>query len=79
MIANTALAGFALVTLTADTGELGRQLGRQAARLLAGESPATVPVEDPNRFLLTLGGGAAAALGLVLDPGLVREADAVTG
>lgn len=79
VIANTTLADFALVSLTADTVELGRQLGRQAARLLAGASPATVPVEDPNRFVLTLGGEAAASLGLVLDPGLVREADLVTG
>jgi putative ABC transport system substrate-binding protein len=79
VIANTTLAGFALVSLTADTAELGRQLGRQAVRLLAGESPGTVPVEDPNRFLLTLSREAAAALDLVLDPGLVREADAVTG
>lgn len=79
VIANTTLASFALVSLTADTTELGRQLGRQAVRLLAGESPATVPVEDPNRFVLTLSSEAAAALDLELDPGLVREADAVTG
>jgi putative ABC transport system substrate-binding protein len=79
VIANTTLADFALVSLTADTAEIGRQLGRQAARLLSGESPATVPVEDPNRFLLTLGGGAARTLGLVLDAGLLREADEVTG
>lgn len=79
LIANTTVAGSAVVSLTADTEELGRQLGRQALRLLAGEAPSSVPVEDPNRFLLTLNRRAAAELGLDFDEGLVREADAVVG
>jgi putative ABC transport system substrate-binding protein len=79
VMANTTVADFALLSLTADTEELGRQLGRQAARLLAGEDPSTVPVEDPNRFVLTLNDAVAAGLGITFDPGLVREADDVVG
>jgi putative ABC transport system substrate-binding protein len=79
VMANTTIADFTLLSLTADTEELGRQLGRQAARLLSGEDPSTVPVEDPNRFVLTLDNAVAARLGITFDPGLVREADDVLG
>src|SRR5690606_18524687 len=54
VVSNTPLAEFAVVALTPDTGELGRQLGRQAARLLAGSPPSAVPVENPRRFVVIL-------------------------
>jgi putative ABC transport system substrate-binding protein len=79
VVANTTRADSAVVSLAADTDELGRQLGRQAVRLLAGEPASSVPVEDPNRFVLTLNQAAAAGLGLTLDDGLLREADTVAG
>jgi putative ABC transport system substrate-binding protein len=77
--ANTTLADFAVVSLSPDTDELGRQLGRQAARLLAGAEPTSVPVEDPNRFVLTLNAQVAADLGLSLPDDLLREANTVIG
>jgi putative ABC transport system substrate-binding protein len=77
--ANTTLADFAVVSLSPDTEELGRQLGRQAARLLAGAEPSSVPVEDPNRFVLTLNAQVAADLGLSLPDDLLREANTVIG
>jgi putative ABC transport system substrate-binding protein len=77
VIANTTLAESALVSLSPDTEELGHQLGRQAARLLAGADPKTVPVENPNRFLVTLNSKVAVALGITLDADLLREANTV--
>ncbi len=77
VVANTSIAEFALLSLAPDTEVLGRQLGRQAARLLSGASPSAVPVEDPSRFVLTINTGVAAALGLPVDDGLLREANAV--
>lgn len=77
VIANTTLAEFAVLSLSPDTAELGHQLARQAARLLEGAAVSTIPVEDPNRFVLTLNAAAAEALGLVLPEDLLREADTV--
>jgi putative tryptophan/tyrosine transport system substrate-binding protein len=77
VVANTTLAKSAILSLSPDTEELGRQLGRQAARLLAGADPSTVPVEDPNHFRLTLNARAAEALGISLPEDLLREANEV--
>jgi putative tryptophan/tyrosine transport system substrate-binding protein len=77
VIANVSIAARAVMTLFPDGEELGRQMGRQAARLLAGSSPAAVPVEDPRRFVLVINAGEAAALGIDLPPDLLREADRV--
>jgi putative tryptophan/tyrosine transport system substrate-binding protein len=77
-VANTTLADFAILSLGPDVEELGRQLGRQAARLLSGSPPSAVPVEDPRRFQLTLNESAAAEFGLELPEDVVREASEVT-
>jgi putative tryptophan/tyrosine transport system substrate-binding protein len=77
VIANTNLADFALVALYPDSEEIGRQLGRQAARLLSGSSPAAVPVEDPRRFLIRLDAGVARQLGVELSDEVLREANEV--
>jgi putative tryptophan/tyrosine transport system substrate-binding protein len=73
-VANTTLVDFAVLSLAPDVEELGRQLGRQAARLLSGSPPSAVPVEDPRRFQLTLNETAAAAAGLELPDDVVWEA-----
>lgn len=77
VIANSPIVDFAVVSLSPDTLELGRQLGRQATRLLSGAEPSIVPVENPNRFVLTLNARAASELRLVLADDLLREADLV--
>ncbi len=79
LLASTSVAEHALLAFAPDTEELGRQMGRQAARILQGADPGTVPVEDPNRFLLTISRAAAVELGLTLPPDLVREANEVVG
>lgn len=77
VVSNTPLAEFAVVALTPDTGELGRQLGRQAARLLAGSPPSAVPVENPRRFVVILNATSALSLGFTLPEDVVREATEV--
>lgn len=77
IIANTAVVDFALLTLDPDVEELYRQLGRQAARLLDGSDPSTVPVEDPRRYRVILNRGVAKAFGIAFPADLVREADRV--
>jgi putative ABC transport system substrate-binding protein len=77
VVANTTLAQRAVVSLSPDTDELGRQLGRQAARLLGGAAVSAVPVEDPARFVLVLNAAVASSLGIVLPQDLLREANRV--
>lgn len=75
--ANVATAEQALLTLSPDSASIGSQLGRQAARLLNGASPASVPVEDPRQFHIGLSQKVAQELGIELPPDVVREADVV--
>lgn len=77
VISNTTLAEFAVVSLSPDTAELGRQMARQAARLLSGADVASVPVEDPRRFILTVNVSAAEQLGISVPESLLREANEV--
>lgn len=77
LIVNVPLESRAIVALWPDSAEMGRQLGRQAARLLAGSSPGAVPVEDPRRFVLVVNAGRAAELGFDVPAELRREADEV--
>lgn len=75
--ANVATAEQAVLTLSPDSASIGSQLGRQAARLLNGASPASVPVEDPRRFHIGLSQKVAQELGIQLPADVVREADVV--
>jgi putative tryptophan/tyrosine transport system substrate-binding protein len=78
-VANNSAADFALVSLYPDTEELLRQMGRQAARLLSGSRPSSVPVEDPRRFLVRVNAAVAADLGVAIPVEVEREADEVVG
>lgn len=51
------------------------RLGELTAKILAGASPATLPVEQPNRFLLTVNLKTARALGLELPRAVLLRAD----
>jgi len=53
------------------------RLGELAGRILAGASPAMLPVEQPSRFLLTVNLATAGALGLELPPAVLLRADKV--
>lgn len=77
-IANTPLVPWAILSLYPDSEEIGRQLARQAVRLLSGSTPASVPVEDPRQLILELNAVAAAEHGIEFSDDLMREADRVT-
>ncbi|MEX2292793.1 MAG: ABC transporter substrate-binding protein [Acidimicrobiales bacterium] len=78
IIANTSLATQALIVLEPNVEELLGRLGRQAARLLSGISPADIPVENPTDFRVVLNSKVAAELGIpALSTDLLRQADLV--
>lgn len=77
-VVNTDFIDFALVILAPDGAEIRRQLARQAARILGGADVASVPVEDPRRFVTIVDRGVAEQLGLPpLEPEVLRQMDVV--
>ena len=56
-----------------------RRLGELAGRILSGEPPARLPVEQPNRFVLTVNARTARALGLELPRSVLLRADRIVG
>lgn len=77
VIATAPVSDVALLSLYPDGHELGRQLGRQAARLLSGSSPASIPVEDPRRFHTEVDLRVARALGVTVPEDVIAEATRV--
>lgn len=77
IVANTDVIPGALIALYAHSPSLGRQLGRQATRLLQGATPSVVPVEDPRRFEMLVDVEVAEKFGIQLPAELIREADVV--
>jgi putative tryptophan/tyrosine transport system substrate-binding protein len=66
-----------LITYVPDTAETFRRAASFVDRILKGASPATLPVEQPTRFELTVNLSAARALGLTIPQSLVVRADRV--
>ncbi len=71
------VANGALLAYHADFADIGRQAGRQAARLLRGAHPRELPPEGPQVKRLTLNLMAASELGLTLPWQLLSRANAL--
>jgi ABC-type uncharacterized transport system substrate-binding protein len=57
--------------------QLFRQMARQLAKVLRGEKPSDVPVEQPTTFELAINMKAAKSIGFEVPPSLVLRADEV--
>ena len=66
-----------LASYTADYTLLNRRLGALAAKILAGASPASLPVELPTRFVLAVNRKSAKALGIKIPQSVLLRADRV--
>lgn len=71
--------GGAMVVVGRDYRDSGRHAAHLAARIMRGESPAKIPLEDFQKTRLIVNLAAARALNITLAPALVRSAKEVLG
>jgi putative ABC transport system substrate-binding protein len=67
----------ALMSYSPDLGHLAKRAGYYVAKILAGENPAELPVEQPTRFELIINLRTAQALGLRVPASLILRATEV--
>jgi ABC-type uncharacterized transport system substrate-binding protein len=71
--------GGAMVVVARDYRDSGRHAAHLAARIMRGENPAKIPLEDFGKTSLIVNLDAARALNIALPPALVRSAKDVIG
>jgi putative ABC transport system substrate-binding protein len=64
-----------LMSYSADLNDLFRRSARIVDKVLKGEKPANIPVEQPTKFEFVINMKAASALGLTLPPTVTAAAD----
>ena len=71
------LAGTSLAVYGPDFEDIFRRAGHYVARILKGEKPALMPIEEPKQFKLIVNAAVAKRLGLALPPAVLARADEV--
>jgi len=66
-----------LLAYSADYPDIFRHAAGYADRILKGTHPGDLPVQEPDKFTLSVNLRAAAAIGLTLPPSLIARADEV--
>ncbi len=71
------LAGDAVAVYGPDFEDIYRRAGHYVARILKGEKPAEMAIEEPRAFRLIVNARTAKSLGLALPPAILLRADEV--
>jgi putative ABC transport system substrate-binding protein len=66
-----------LISFAADYGDLFRRAANFVDRILKGANPATLPIEPPRKFSLTVNLETAKKLGLTIPPAILAAADEI--
>ena len=69
----------ALIGFGPDYTVMGRQVAVMVDRIIQGRKPADIPVETPQKLILTINLDTARAIDITLDPQLLKEADVIIG
>ncbi|MBI4225355.1 MAG: ABC transporter substrate-binding protein [Candidatus Sungbacteria bacterium] len=69
----------ALIGFGPDYAVMGQQAATISHQILQGKKPGEIPIETPRKLLLSVNLDTARAIGITLDPQLIKEADVVIG
>ncbi|MBI1839140.1 MAG: ABC transporter substrate-binding protein [Candidatus Colwellbacteria bacterium] len=69
----------ALIGFGADYTVMGQQIAVMSDKIIKGKKPGDIPVETPKKLILAINLDTARAIGITLDPELLKEAEVIIG